>query len=237
LKKAFILAVALLVFVGVGCASGSVPTVPDKGTQSIEEFFNSFDLSKPAVAEFRYTDMEGNVLASGLLGRDENGLYVLESREAQGFKIKIGWLGLMNCWVAYLNPAGTIQTGPNAGLPYYYIGQTVEYDINILSFLQYSIGGPPCPWSGPAKVTAEMRYASYGPFGNIIAGAPMPGDYQFVWTGVIYTGYQKLFDTYYIPSGTNPGLNVTTVRVEAPVFFGLFDIIFFDAVAGIWDPQ
>jgi hypothetical protein len=239
LRKLLALAAVTVLVIGMGCSRGTDPTVPAKDTQaSLEEFFNSFDLSSPVIGEYSYYDLEGNLLAQGKLGRDGDKLIVLESRGAQ-IDVPVISLGLVNCWVTYNNPAGTIPTGPNAGLPYYYIGQTVDYDINILSNFWTNIGGynPPWGWAGPATVTAEMHYASFDQNNVIIPGGLMPGSPVYVWQGIISPGYQILNDTYYIPPGTVPGLDVTTVRIEAPVFLGIFDIIFFDGIAGIWDPS
>ncbi len=241
LKKILALAAAMVFLIGVGCSSGNGPVFPGKDTQSSpEEFFNSFDLSNPVIAEYTYTDFEGNLIASGSIGRaDDGSLYIVDARGAQ-VDVDVTALKLLNILVTYNNPAGTIQTGPNAGLPYYYIGQTVDYDINILSSFWTAIGAPngnPFGFSGPAELTAEMRYASINGNGQVVPGGLLPGDAIFTWYGVINPGYQKLNDTFKIMPGTIPGLDVTTVRVTAPVFFGIFDIVFFDGIAGIWDPK
>jgi hypothetical protein len=234
------LAVVALLLIGIGCSGGSTPVLPDKSNQSIESYFNSFDLSGNAVAKYSYTDTNGNVLATGTLGRDKDGLYTVESRGAQ-IDIPLSVLHLVNCWVVYNNPAGTIMTGPNAGLPYYYLGQTVEYDCNVLSMIDEPIGGynPPFGYFGDASLTAEMRYADFDDDGDIICGDPLPGAYSYEWSGIINPGYMlpALHDSFYIEPGTNPGLDVTCVEIEAPIFFGIFDIIFFDGIAGIWDPK
>jgi len=240
-RKVLLLAVIVALVIGAGCSSGTGPVIPGKDIQmSPEEYFNSFDLSNPAVAEFVYTDYDGNVLAEGTLGRDGDKLYVIEGRGAES-NITLASLFLVNIWATYNNPAGTIPSGPNAGLPYYYIGQTMDYDINIMSLFWWVIGDPGGSpfggWSGPAELTVEQHYATFGPYGNVIPGPLMLGEPTFYWEGFIYPGYQALNDTYYIPSGTSPGLNVTTVRLQAPVFFGTIDIIFFDNIGGIWDPQ
>ena len=238
LRKVLALAAVAVFLIGVSCSSN--PTTPDKGAQeSINDYFNSFDLSNPAVADFTYSDLDGNVLAAGTFGRNDDGsLYMLESRGAQ-LDLDVTSLGLVIIFVTYNNPAGTIPTGPNAGLPYYYIGQTVDYDINILNLLWSQIGAPnpPFGYSGPAQLTAEMHYASFDANGKVIAGAIMPGEPVYDWSGVISPGYQVLNDDYPIVAGTIPGLNVTTARLTAPIFFGLIDVIFYDGVAGIWDPQ
>ena len=237
LRKVLALIAASILLIGIGCSSGTNPITPDKGTENLEDFFNSFDLSNPVVAEYTYRDLEGNVLASGKLGRNDDGsIYVIESRGAQE-DIDVTALGLVVAMVTYNNPQGTIGgTGPNAGLPYYYIGQTMDYDINILSFFNQNIGGTNGFGSGPAVVTAEMHYASWDIDGNIVVGGLLPGDPVFTWSGIIVPGYQVINDLFTIVPGTLPGLDVTTVKITAPVFFGIFDVIFFDGVAGIWDP-
>lgn len=238
LRKVLAFAAVAVFLIGVGCSNGTGPVTPDKTVQTPEEYFNSFDLSNPVVAEFTYTDYDGNLIATGLLGRNDDGLYLIESRGAQ-VDVDLTPLGAVLILVTYNNPAGTIPTGPNAGLPYYYIGQTIDYDINILSMFWHNIGDPnsgPFGYSGPAELTCEMRYAAFSGDGQIIPGALLPGSPIFYWTGIINPGYQVINDTYYIPPGTTPGLDVTTARLTAPIFFGIIDIIFFDGIAGIFDP-
>ena len=236
LKKVLVFAAIAVLLFSVSC--GSNPTTPDKGNQSMESYLNSFDLNGPVVGEFTYTDFDGNVLAAGKLGRNDDGsAYLIESRGAD-CDLDVTCLNFIICLVTYNNPAGTIPTGPNAGLPYYYVGQTVDYNINVLSLFWNQIGvpNPPFGYTGPAELQAEMHYAAFDGFGKVIAGGLMPGAPIYNWSGVISPGYQMMNDTYYIPGGTIAGLDVTTVRITAPVFFGCIDIIFFDGVAGIWDP-
>ena len=239
LRKVLAFAAIAVFLIGVGCSNGTDPVTPDKGAQTPEEFFSQYDLSNPVVAEFTYTDYDGNLIASGLMGRNDDGLYLIEYRGAQT-DIDLTALGALLILVTYNNPAGTIPTGPNAGLPYYYIGQTIDYDINILNLFWHSIGQPsgdPFGYSGPAELTAEMHYASFGAEGQVIPGPLLPGDPIFFWTGVVNPGYQKINDLFTIVPGTSPGLDVTTARLTAPIFFGIFDIVFFDGVAGIFDPS
>ena len=230
IKKALVFAAAAVFLLGIGCSSTSSPVSPDKDSQvSMEDYFNSFDLSSPIVGEFTCTDFEGNVIASGQLGRDGDEIYVVNGRDAQ-FDIYI--LGFVNAQVTYNNPRGTIPSGPNAGLPYYWVGDTVDYDINITSLACWNIGA-----IFPAEVTAEMHYASWDINGDIVVGGLLPGDPVFTWNGVIPPGFTTLNDTFDIVSGTIPGLDVTTVKIHVPIFCGCLDIIWFDGVAGIWDPQ
>ena len=237
-KKALILAAVALLFVGAGCAGGSTPTTPDKG-MSMADYFGSLPTPSPACAKFTYTANNGKVLLSGTLGKHPDGsLYVMESRGAQE-DIPFMPLGAILCIVTYNNPAGTIPSGPFSGYPFYYIGQTVDYDINILSLLDLTgTGIGPYQFTGPPHIHAEQHYAHIDPLTTeIIADGPLPGAYAFDIDQAIGYGYQVINDTYFIPAGTNPGLDVTTVRVTCPLGFGLFDLVFFDDIAGIWDPQ
>ena len=241
-RKVLLLATLIVLVLGIGCSSGSSPVVPGKDVQTnMADFFNSYDLSSPVVGEYTLTDYSGNIIAAGKIAKDENGeQYLTETRglDGNGIPVDMTPLELLKVFVSYNNPAGTIQTGPNAGLPYYYLHQTVDYNINILSLVTYQIGvnNPPFSFSGPAAMTAEMHYAAFGINSEVIAGPLMPGAPIFNWTGVISPGYQFVNDTYYIPSGTIAGLDVTTVHIEAPIFLGIFDWVYFDGVAGIWDP-
>ena len=231
LKKVLAFAVAAVLVIGLGCSSGSNPTVPAK--QTAQDFFNSFNISNDVVAEFTYTDLEGNLMSAGTLGRNDDGLYIIESRGAQT-DIDLTPLGLVDCLVTYDNPAGTIPSGPNMGLPFYYIGQTVEYSIHVFNYLWTSIGGG--GFGDEAVVVAKQCEAAWDGNGNYIPGDELPGDSTFEWHGVLPVGYTLLQDDYAIPGGCPAGLDVTTVRITAPVFFGIFDIVFFDGVAGVWDP-
>jgi hypothetical protein len=239
LRKVLALSAVVIFVLGIGCSNGQGPTTPTKGSQAdIEAYFNSFDLSNPVVGEFTITGFDGNVISTGKLARQDGQIVIVDERGAQ-VDVDLTPLNLMICFVTYNNPAGTISTGPNAGLPYYYINQTVDYDIGILSLLNQQIGqlNPPFGYTGPAELTAEMHYAAFGVNNEIIAGPIMPGAPTFNWSGIISPGYQSLNDLYFIPNGTLPGLDVTTVRVQAPIFFGMLDLIFYDGVAGVWDPQ
>lgn len=197
------------------------------------DFFNSFDINGDVVAKFTYTDLDGNLMATGTLGRNDDGLYIIESRGAQ-IDIDLIPLGLVDCMVTYDDPAGTIPSGPNAGLPFYYLGQTMHYTINIFNYLYTSIGGG--GYGSHADVTAIQCEADWDDDGNIVVGDPLPGESTFDWEGVLSVGATALHDGYYIDPGCPPGLDVTTVRISAPVFFGIYDIIFFDGIAGNWDP-
>jgi hypothetical protein len=232
LRKVLAFAVAAVLVIGLGCSSGSNPTVPAKSNQqSMQDFFNSFPLNSEVVAKFTYTDLDGNLLATGTLGRNDDGLYIIESRGAQQ-DIDLTPLGLVDALVTYDNPAGTIPSGPNAGLPFYYIGNTMNYSIHLFNYLWRQIGG----YGYNAIVEAVQCSASWDGDGNIVIGDPLPGESTYVWTGILPVGYTLLQDSYYIPPGAPPGLDVTTVKVHAPVLFGMYDIIFFDGIAGVWDP-
>jgi hypothetical protein len=231
LRKVLALAAAALLLVGIGCSNSSSPITPDKGNQSMVDYFNSFDLSDQAVAKYSLTDYDGNLLAAGTLGRNDDGLYVIENRGADA-TINLSPLGLVDVMVTYNNPAGTIPSGVNAGLPFYYIGQTVDYDCNIISLFWRNLGSA----NNPATVRAEMHYATFNANGGVVAGALLPGAPIYQWSGIISPGYMTLNDTFQIVAGTNPGLDVTTCQVRAPMFFGLFDVIFYDGISGVWDP-
>ena len=51
-KKVLVFAAAAMFLLGVGCSGTTSPVSPDKDPQgSIEDYFNSFDLSSPIVGE------------------------------------------------------------------------------------------------------------------------------------------------------------------------------------------
>ena len=119
------------------------------------------------------------------------------------------------------------------------MGQTVDYNINIFSLLDIDTGNPPFGFDGPPHVRAEMHYADIGPTGVVEDEGPMPGQYAYDWDGIISYGYQTLSHIQYpiTDPSTQPGLDDTTVAITATAFFGSLDIVFFDGIAGIWDPQ
>ena len=237
-KKVLVFAAVAVFLIGVGCSNGTNPVTPDK-TTSIEDYFNSFDLSNPAIGECTYYSTDGQVLSTAVIGRnDDNSLYIIESRGAQQV-IDLTPMNFLTMWVTYQNPRGTIQTGPNMGLPWYYIGDTFTYDVHCWSWLFFPIGGinPPYGGFGPAHIRSEMHYSYFDTDGRIQAGPAMLGQFWHDWYGEISMGYNTYNDDYYIPGGSTPGLNVTTCFVHVFVSFGFVEYIFFDGVAGIWDPQ
>lgn len=231
MKKYFVLAAIAFLLLGLGCSNATSPLVPDKGAD-VNTFFSQFDLSSPVVGEFVYSDYDGNVIATGQVGKNADGFYVINERDAQKV-LDLRPLGLVDISITYNNPAGTIDSGPNAGLPYYYVGQTVDYDINVTNMAGYTIGDAGCS----CGLTAEMRYATWDSNGDPVPGNLMPGSPIYSYTGLIYVGVNVFNDLYYIPGGTTPGLNVTTVRLDWDTCNGLFTLLYFDDVAGVWDPK
>ena len=142
LRRLLVLAAVAMLAIGVGCSNGSGPTAPGKTNwTSMVDYLNPLPPVGDACAKFTYTAKDGQVFASGLLGRNKDGsLYIIQSRGAQ---LDISSLGWISCYVTFNNPSGTIPTGPYSGLPFYYIGQTVNYDINMLSLLKIDQGTPP----------------------------------------------------------------------------------------------
>ena len=58
----------------LGCSNGSGPTAPGKTNQtSMVDYFNSLPPVGDACAKFTYTAKDGQVFASGLLGRNKDG--------------------------------------------------------------------------------------------------------------------------------------------------------------------
>lgn len=223
-------AIAVLV-VGLGCSSGSGPILPDKGSSTTpEESLGSIDLTGVAIAEFTFSDLQGTVVTSGLLGRYEDGrLYVMEERGTQS-DVDLAPLKLVNVFVTYKNPVGTAGNG----LPYYYRGNTMLYEVTIMSLDSSDIGTP----QNPARMTAEMHRAYVNTWtGQVIVGPLMLGDATFVWEGVVPSGYTDIMDTYYIDPANPSGNFVTTVRLELPLPYGTLDVLFYDAIAGVFDPK
>lgn len=220
MKKFILLLVVIGAFVmGLACSGGSDPVTPVGDTAE-------YIIPEGVVAQYTYTNDEGVVTASGTLGRnDEGDLYIIESRGAQ-IDIDLTPLGLVNASVQYNNPAGTY-----GGWPYFLKGTTMEYTINLVNYLPFDIGG----WAGPANVHTEMRRAwFYG--GGVVIGGLMYGEPVFDWYGIIPSGLSQIHDDFYITLNQPSGNFVTTVKVSAPVFFGIFDIIFFDGIGGMFDP-
>jgi len=243
IRKAIAVAATLVFVLGLSCSGSNGPVAPGKDIQSdIDAFFSQYPAGGMVIGEFTARDFNGNVISTGKIAKDAEGNpYVLESRGLEGIPVDFTGLHLIFAFVTYLDPRGTIETGPYSGYPYYYIGDCFDYEIHLLSFADFLIGGvgDGPGYSGPAELQAEMHYAAITPDGIIVAGAIIPpaANSTFNWEGVIGTGYMTITDEFCIPAGTTPGLDVTTVRITAPVFFGEFDYIYFDNVAGIWDPQ
>ena len=230
-RRLVVLAAAALFLIGLGCSGGSGPIAPDKESSvSPEESLGAIDLSGMTIGEFSFTDLEGRVLTSGLLGRDEDGgLYVIDSRGAQtGIDFTV--LKLVNAYVTYKNPAGTAGNG----LPYYYRGNTMIYEVSVMSYGFADIGSP----GNLARVVTEMHRAYVNTVTKeIVIGPLMYGDSVYTWEGVIPPGVTKIRDDYYIHPSNPSGNFVTTVEVSLPLLYGTVEILFFDGVAGVFDPQ
>jgi hypothetical protein len=232
IKNVLFLSAIVIMGLALGCSS-STPTVPDKiSNVTPEEYFNQLDLSSRLVARYTLKDNNGDVIQSGKLGRNDNGeLYVLENRGAQ-YDIDFSGAGIVDVGVRYNNPSGTIESGENIGLPYYYLGEDVDYNIDIAALRQIGNGA-----YNTANITAEMHYATFDADGDIIEGALLPGSPTWTWNGIIPKGFSTYNDTFEIDPGTETGLDITTVEVDAVIFFGLLEIIYYDGIAGVWDPQ
>jgi len=216
-----------VLMLGVGCSSGTIPTLPTNEIGNQQLGVAAYDFTNMPVGEVKLTDFSGNVLAWGLLGRNEDGsLYVIKSRGAQ-IDMTPAVLGSVDCKVSYQNPVGTAGNG----LPYFYKGTTMYYDLNITSVFPIEIGSG----SSPAKVQAEHRRAYLYP-DKIIIGELMKGEAVFIWEGSIPPGYKKLTDDYYIDPTNISGNFVTTCKITAPVMFGLLEVVFFEAACGVFDP-
>jgi hypothetical protein len=224
------LAVLVLMIVGLGC-SASNPTTPGRD-MTVDQYFNQFDLSSPVAGQFMLSDNDGNVISTGLLGKNENGFYILNDRSSQ-VDVHLEPLGIVDISITYNNPAGTIPDGPNAGLPYYYVGQTIDYDINVDNMDIEPIGFDDCG----ADLTVEMRYASWDGDGNCVPGDLLPGDPVYTYNGVFDVGLTVLNDTYYIPGGTTPGLDCTTAKLIWDMCDCALVVWYFDDCAGVWDPK
>jgi len=231
IRNLLALAVVVFMVIGLGCSSASNPTAPGKDL-TVDQYFNQFDLSSPVVGQYMLADKDGNVISSGLLGKDDNGFYVIDDRNSQ-VNVHMEGLGIVDIKITYNNPAGTIPDGPNAGLPYYYLGQTIDYDINVTVNDDQAIGDDDCG----ADLTVEMRYATWDTNGKPVPGDLLPGSPSYYYNGVFYPGLNVLNDTYYIPGGTIPGLDVTTAKLIWDLCDCELTIWYFNDVAGVWDPQ
>ena len=239
LKKLLALAAICVFVLGLGCSSSN-PTVPD-GDRDLVDFFSQFDLSSQVVGEFTYINSVGEVVASGYLGRNDDGDYIIEDRNAQK-PLEVWIVNTLSASITYNNPHGTVPSGPNEGLPYYLIGQTMDYDIIIHNKTGATIGGNHAGNWTLAELTAEQRYAHWGvdKKGKKIAipDGLLPGEPVFDWTGVFPGKSDTVInDLFTIVPGTLPGLDVTTVRIIWPWYGGWQIKVYWDGVAGIWDPM
>jgi len=225
MKKLILFALIFALMVGIGCSSTQGPTVPDKDIDIAA--LGQIDLNNIPVCEYIMKDHDGAVIGYGKLGRAEDGsLYVIESRGAQ-MELDLTVLGLVNCGVSYNNPRGTAGNG----LPYFWKGDTMEYDINIQSFFWTDIG---TNWA-KANIHTEMRRAYiYGSY--IVLGELMLGDSTYDWHGIVPPGISMVEDSFYILPTQPSGNFATTVKLTSPIFFGLIEVIWFDGICGVFDP-
>jgi hypothetical protein len=136
-------------------------------------------------------------------------------------EIDFTWLNWIDCSVDYLNPDGYTNDGRNL----YYIGSTMEYNLNVENFCWTIYNG---------KVRTEQRY-----LGGPKNGELMPGESVEEWLNQkLKHGITVLYDDYYIPWNTLPGNAVTWARVWFPFncWCIQIDIILYNNACGIWDP-
>ena len=215
-KLVWLLLAALFIFV-VGC-SGSSGVTPDR---DMEEFFANLTYDDSIAGNFTLYDQEGVVLAEGTLVKDQNGNLAMGDIRTGEIWIDLTWLHWVNCTVDYHNPVGYLPSGAVL----YYIGMTMEYDLNVQNF------GPQIM---SANLRTQQRYYG-GPYHLEL----LPGASTEMWYDVtLPNGISSWYDTYYIPVGTHPGNDITHASVWIPIniWFLQLDLVLFDCCAGIWDP-
>ena len=199
----------------LGCGN---PATPDNNSD-LEAFFAGVNPTLTGVVgDYTFTGKDGTI-ETGQLIADENGVITIVPDRGASV--------LTNAWftvsVDYLNPRGYTGTG----LPYYYIGDTFTYKMNITYHRGLPLGIWPILY---AKLTAEQRYYP--------GGGLLPGGSVEIWDPFLIDpwGYAEVYDDFTIVWGTIPGNDATHVKIDLEFLFGWFEFNLAYGIAGLWDP-
>jgi hypothetical protein len=197
----------------LGCSS---VTTPDR---TPDQFFgDQSPVLTGFVGDYSFTGNDGTIETGKLLADGTGKITLVPDRAASVFS---------NWWfdidVEYLNPRG--YTG--MGLPYYYLGDTMQYKVKVDYKRGFNLDQYPLVYS---ILTATQRYYP--------SMAVLPGASTEVWDplGLPPYAYVELLDGYYIPPATIPGNDCTTVNIKLEFLFGWCEFTLACGVAGLWDP-
>jgi len=211
-----ILGVVLLlagIVISLGC-SGS-PVAPEK---DMEAFFAGVSPTMTGViGDYTFTGKDGTI-ETGKLVADETGIITVPDRAGACYCST--WF---DCSIDYYD----YRYFSDAGLPVYYLGDTMRYCVNLDYKKCLPLNWYPLLY---ACASTEQRYWP--------SLAPLPGAFREEWCPLEIEpcGEVQLCDTYYIPPGAIPGNDCTVVSVELEFLCGWFEFNIHKSVCGLWDP-
>ena len=199
----------------LGC-SGS-PTAPN--TDAGKFFAGVSPKLTGVVGDYKYTGNDGSVETGKVVADGQGNFQLVPERASSVYS---------NAWfkvdVEYLNP----RYYSGAGLPVYYIGDTMNFKLHI----DYKRGLPldmyPILY---AEVTTEQRYYP--------SLAPLPGSWVQTWNPVNIPPHATDFilnGSYYIPPGASPGNDCTIVDIDLQLLGGWIEFGLAYGLAGLWEP-
>ena len=204
-KLSFIALGAILILIA-GCSGGSDIVTPPPLTAN-----------DTTVGTFQITDLEGNLVASGSLARDDVGKLVIGELRNGDILIDLTWLGWFDAECEYLNGHGYLPSG----WVIYHTGDNMQYKVHIKN---YGMTIPNC------YICVEQRYY-YG-------GALCGGDSVEEWFNVNLPGSKMttLYDEWYIVM--HPGYGATWALLDFPFNFWCvkFHFILYHGICGVFEP-
>ena len=211
-------AVALFVVLfALGCSN---PTTPN-ANNDIESFFAGVSPTPTGVVgDYTFTYDDGSI-ETGSIIRSEDGQILMQSDRGASVYSNF-WFDIL---VEY--DPDDVRGYTGMGLPYYYLGDTFTYYVNIDYKRDLPLNVFPLLYS---VLTAEQRYwPSLG---------LLPGDSVEVWDPFLIApqGDLTVEDDFTIVWGTIPGNDVTWVSIDLQFLFGLFQFNMAAGGAGFWDP-
>lgn len=197
-----------------GCSGN--PTSP---ANDVDQFFgDQGPVLTGLVGDYTFKGNDGSIETGKLYSDGSGRITLIPDRGASVYSNE--WFDID---VEYLNPRGF--TG--MGLPYYYIGDTMQYKIKVTYKKGFNLDQYPLLWTA---LTAVQRY-----YPSMVE---LPGDSTELWDplGLPPYAYVELTDSYYIPPGTVPGNDCTTVNIQFMCMIGECNFSLAYGVCGLWDP-
>ena len=205
MRKLTLIALGVILVLAIGCSGGRDIVTPPPTERDV------------AIGSFQITDLDGNLVASGSLARDDSGKLIMGELREGDLIIDLTWLGWFDAECEYLNGRGYLPSG----WVIYHCGDNMQYKVHITN---YAMSIPAC------YIRTEQRYY-YG-------GALCGGESVEEWFNVNLPGcaITTLYDEWYILM--HPGYGATWALLDFNFNFWCiqFHFILYHGVCGIFEP-